>query len=198
MLPSCPSLLFLPLPSCPRRPDIILHKCTEALLSNDPSHVVRDIESLAALGTAVVDPPSAVRNVMDRSLIRDRLQRCLPGLTLPGGGAAAAPPSVVCRSQAELRELPGAAGLGYPLLAKNLPAAGTPASHHMSLVFSPSGLATLSPPMLLQSYVNHDGVLHKAYVLGDVVRVFARPSLPNLTAESAGGLGIWRFDSQRP
>ena len=33
---------------------------------------------------------------------------------------------------------------------------------------------------VLQEYVNHDAVLYKVYVLGDIVKVYQRPSLPNL------------------
>jgi len=41
-------------------------------------------------------------------------------------------------------------------------------------------LALLARPSVVQEYVNHGGVLLKAYVIGNEVRLFARPSLPDL------------------
>jgi inositol-1,3,4-trisphosphate 5/6-kinase / inositol-tetrakisphosphate 1-kinase len=59
-------------------------------------------------------------------------------------------------------------------------------------------------PCLLQEYANHDAVLFKVYVLGNNVRVYQRPSLPNLppldfTEEKpAQSPSYVDFDSQRP
>eukprot|EP00952_Eustigmatos_sp_NYUAD-ZCMA_P010227 42068-Eustigmatos_ZCMA.PRE.1 len=48
--------------------------------------------------------------------------------------------------------------------------------------------------MVLQEYSNHNSVLYKVYVLGDLVKVYQRPSLPNLTQRARN----IAFDSQKP
>lgn len=65
------------------------------------------------------------------------------------------------------------AGVGWPLLAKPQLACGLPSAHKLALVFSLKGLREADslppPPLLLQRFVDHAGILHKAYVIGDEV-----------------------------
>ena len=79
-----------------------------------------------------------------------------------------------------------------------------------------AALALLARPSVVQEYVNHGGVLLKAYVIGNEVRLFARPSLPDLPGsesdsadgDSSAGAGssgaggdrsrVVLFDSQKP
>ena len=124
----------------------------------------------------------------------------------------------------------------FPLIAKPLIAAGTKQSHSMAVLLSPEALLPFlegrrqrqqhvsdgqkpvaSPShrdFVLQEYVNHDAVLYKVYVLGDMVKVYQRPSLPNLpkmnvqppndmrsplSPAPVGRQGTFvEFDSQRP
>lgn len=72
------------------------------------------------------------------------------------------------------------ASLTFPLIVKPLTAAGTVESHRMMVVMARSGLKRVQFPCLLQEYANHDEILYKVYVLGDIVKVFPRPSFPNL------------------
>jgi len=80
-------------------------------------------------------------------------------------------------------------GFRFPAIAKPGNADGSPASHEMALVFNAGGLrpvqqkmkkANGDSSMVLQQFINHDGVLHKIYCLGDRVYMGVRPSLPNL------------------
>jgi hypothetical protein len=93
----------------------------------------------------------------------------------------------------------------FPLIAKPLMAAGTKQSHSMAVLLNPDALPlflqhkvdqqqrhqTLQHQQqqaqqqqqynfVLQEYVNHNALLYKVYVLGDTVKVYQRPSLPNL------------------
>ncbi|GJN20212.1 hypothetical protein PR202_gb07561 [Eleusine coracana subsp. coracana] len=58
------------------------------------------------------------------------------------------------------------AALRFPLIAKPLVADGTAKSHKMSLVYHREGLRKLRPPLVLQEFVNHGGVIFKVYVVG--------------------------------
>ena len=75
-----------------------------------------------------------------------------------------------------------------PQLAKSLRADGSPDSHKVAIVHDQDGLACiatggvpgLSPPCVIQEYVNHGGCLFKVYVVGNDVVVTRRESLPDL------------------
>ncbi|KAA8525859.1 hypothetical protein F0562_007714 [Nyssa sinensis] len=79
-------------------------------------------------------------------------------------------------------------GLKFPVIAKPLVADGSAKSHKMSLVFNHDGLNKLKPPIVLQEFVNHGGVIFKVYVVGDYVKCVKRKSLPDVTEEKLGSL----------
>lgn len=72
------------------------------------------------------------------------------------------------------------ASLNFPVIAKPLLVDGSAKSHAMSLVFNVQSLAKLKPPVVLQEFINHGGVLFKAYVVGDYVQCVRRRSLPDV------------------
>ncbi|KAH7438387.1 hypothetical protein KP509_04G012800 [Ceratopteris richardii] len=80
------------------------------------------------------------------------------------------------------------AGLKLPLVAKPLIADGTAQSHAMFLAFDELCLTSLSPPLVLQEFVNHGGVLFKVYVVGDSIRVVRRFSLPDIHKQVGNGV----------
>lgn len=71
--------------------------------------------------------------------------------------------------------------LTFPVIAKPLSAK----SHEMYLVFSSHGLKKVKPPVVLQEFVNHGGVLFKVYVAGDYVKCVKRRSLPDAHVSDA-------------
>lgn len=81
------------------------------------------------------------------------------------------------------------AGLKPPFLAKSLVCDGSTHSHRVAIIHDEQGIeclyrgdvAGIKPPCVLQQYVNHGGFLFKVYVVGDVVRVSTRRSLPDFT-----------------
>jgi hypothetical protein len=111
-----------------------------------------------------------------------------------------------------------------PLICKPVVACGPGSSHLLTLFLEvPSralsdgeGPPQLTAPTVVQEYVNHDGVLLKVYVIGDQVRLFERPSLPNIPTQgqlqtffdaapksNPAGVPEWQagvvlFDSQKP
>ncbi|CAL5429488.1 unnamed protein product [Camellia sinensis] len=79
-------------------------------------------------------------------------------------------------------------GLKFPVIAKPLVADGSAKSHKMSLVFNQDGLNKLKPPIVLQEFVNHGGVIFKTYVVGDYVKCVKRKSLPDVSEEKLKSL----------
>ncbi|KAI3900002.1 hypothetical protein MKW98_000902 [Papaver atlanticum] len=78
-------------------------------------------------------------------------------------------------------------GLKFPVIAKPLVADGSAKSHKMALVYNRDGLDKLKPPIVLQEFVNHGGVIFKVYVVGDYVKCVKRKSLPDISEEQLVG-----------
>ncbi|GKU95777.1 hypothetical protein SLEP1_g9097 [Rubroshorea leprosula] len=78
--------------------------------------------------------------------------------------------------------------LKFPVIAKPLVADGSAKSHKMSLVFNHDGLNKLKPPIVLQEFVNHGGVIFKVYVVGEYVKCVKRKSLPDVPEEKLANL----------
>ena len=191
---------------------LIIHKLTEDLLcltnsKQGSKEYNRSCERISALerycaqnpSCKLIDSPSRVRHLMSRERIASMLSTSLKSLPSNGAYTVRAPNYAVIKQAETSCRIVASAGLCYPLIAKPLDAAGTVQSHKMTVALSPSGLQDCIYPCLLQSYENHDGVLFKVYVIGKEVRLFRRPSLPNLPL----GTGQYKmrsvpFDSQKP
>lgn len=78
--------------------------------------------------------------------------------------------------------------LKFPVIAKPLVADGSAKSHKMALVFTRGALNKLKPPIVLQEFVNHGGVIFKVYVVGEHVKCVKRKSLPDVSEEK--GIGV--------
>lgn len=75
--------------------------------------------------------------------------------------------------------------LNFPVIAKPLLANSSDNAHEMSLVYSSHGLKKVKPPVVLQEFVNHGGVLFKVYVAGNHVKCVKRKSLPDIHVSDA-------------
>ncbi|MBA0829009.1 hypothetical protein Goarm_013632, partial [Gossypium armourianum] len=86
------------------------------------------------------------------------------------------------------------AGLKLPLVAKPLVVDGSAKSHELFLACDWSSLSELEPPLVLQEFVNHDGILFKIYIVGDAIKVVRRFSLDNVNkCQLAKVPGIFPF-----
>ncbi|KAG6422042.1 hypothetical protein SASPL_118603 [Salvia splendens] len=89
--------------------------------------------------------------------------------------------------------IPGAvskAGLRLPIVAKPLVAK----SHELSLAYDEFSLQKLEPPLVLQEFVNHGGVLFKVYIVGEAIKVVRRYSLPDVNKyELSKSAGVYHF-----
>lgn len=56
----------------------------------------------------------------------------------------------------------------------------------MAIIFSAEDLKDVKPPCVIQSFINHNAVLYKVFVVGESYTVVERPSLKNFPSGPAG------------
>ncbi|XP_062214727.1 inositol-tetrakisphosphate 1-kinase 3 isoform X4 [Phragmites australis] len=136
----------------------------------------------------VLDPPGAIAHLLDRqSMLQEvselDLSDCYGKVGVPKQLLVNTDPSSIPTAVTR-------AGLSLPLVAKPLVAK----SHELSLAYDPSSLTKLEPPLVLQEFVNHGGVMFKVYIVGDAIRVVRRFSLPNVDeGDLSNNAGVFRF-----
>ncbi|OAY62666.1 Inositol-tetrakisphosphate 1-kinase 5 [Ananas comosus] len=135
--------------------DCILHK-----LSGEEWRAQLDEFAARHPEVPVVDRPAAIERLRNRI----SMLQFVADLDLPRGSDD------------------GAETFGIPSQIP-LVADGSARSHKMSLVFHCDGLRKLKPPLVLQEFVNHGGVIFKVYVVGDHVTCVKRRSLPDVSEE---------------
>lgn len=84
------------------------------------------------------------------------------------------------------------ANVTFPLVCKPIIAHGKKESHQMSIIFDNDGLTDIQPPCVAQSFINHNAVLYKVFIIGDQQFIVERPSIKNLTPR---GQATIHFDS---
>ncbi|KAJ8447506.1 hypothetical protein Cgig2_019500 [Carnegiea gigantea] len=91
----------------------------------------------------------------------------------------------------------GASDSGFGILisvAKPLFVDGSAKSHELFLAYDEVSLSKLEPPLVLQEFVNHGGVMFKVYVVGDTIKVVRRFSLPDVCKrEISKYAGVFQF-----
>ncbi|KAI3491214.1 hypothetical protein L1887_44461 [Cichorium endivia] len=163
--------------------DIVLHK----LSGKEWQQILEDYR-LTHPEVTVLDPPGAIQHVYNRqSMLQD-----VADLDLSDSyGTVGVPKQLVIEKDPS--SIPNAvreAGLALPLVAKPLVAK----SHELSLAYDEYSLQKLEPPLVLQEFVNHGGVLFKVYIVGDAVKVVRRFSLPDVSKrELSRSVGVFRF-----
>ncbi|KAJ7558127.1 hypothetical protein O6H91_04G025400 [Diphasiastrum complanatum] len=125
----------------------------------------------------VIDPPEAIKRLHNRISM---LQAVAEIQVSDGLETFGIPKQVVVDKSETLNDSRALAALKFPVIAKPLVADGSARSHAMSLVFHPEGLAKLKPPLVIQEFVNHGGVIFKVYVVGEHVKCVRRRSLPDV------------------
>ncbi|XP_077234301.1 inositol 1,3,4-trisphosphate 5/6-kinase family protein [Tasmannia lanceolata] len=129
----------------------------------------------------IIDSPDAIERLHNRiSMLQVVSELKVPQQDETFG----IPKQIVIYNSVSLSDSDVTSGLKFPVISKPLVADGSVKSHKMSLVFNREGLLKLKPPMVLQEFVNHGGVIFKVYVVGDYVKCVKRKSLPDVTDET--------------
>lgn len=167
--------------------DVVLHK----LLGKDWCGAIEDYRKKNP-EVAVLDPPDAIEQLLNRqSMLND-----VTDLNLSDSyGKVCVPRQMVINNDpSSIPHEVTRAGLKLPLVAKPLVVDGTAKSHEMFLAYDQFSLSELEPPLVLQEFVNHGGILFKVYIVGEAIKVVRRFSLPNVTKQELSKVeGVFRF-----
>ncbi|CAO2833886.1 unnamed protein product [Amaranthus hypochondriacus] len=167
--------------------DIVLHKLT----GKDWQRVLEDYRQTHPEVT-VLDPPYAIQHLHNRQ----SMLQVVADLNLSGTyGNVNVPQQLVIKKDSSSIPLKVAkAMLNLPLVAKPLISDGSTKSHELSLAYDQYSLQKLEPPLVLQEFVNHGGVLFKVFIVGEAIKVVRRFSLPNVTKRQLSRTsGVYRF-----
>ncbi|KAK9698952.1 hypothetical protein RND81_08G143100 [Saponaria officinalis] len=145
----------------------------------------------------IVDAPESIERLHNRismlQVVSELKAKSVNSQSNGGDDAAAAtfgiPNQIVIYDVETLHDSRSWEGLKFPVIAKPLVADGSAKSHKMSLVYNHGGLINLKPPIVLQEFVNHGGVIFKVYVAGEYVKCVKRKSLPDVAEEKLESLG---------
>ncbi|KAJ8769077.1 hypothetical protein K2173_024073 [Erythroxylum novogranatense] len=141
--------------------DIILHK----LSGKDWCQLIEDYRQKHP-EVVILDPPYAIQHLHNRqSMLQDVADLNLSDCH----GKVCVPKQMVVDKDR----------LSIPF-AKPLVVDGTAKSHELFLAYDYSSLSELEPPMVLQEFVNHGGILFKIYIVGEAIKVVRRFSLPDV------------------
>ncbi|EOX98528.1 hypothetical protein QUC31_015116 [Theobroma cacao] len=172
--------------------DLILHK----LSGKDWCQIIEDYRQTNPEVT-VLDPPDAIRHLYNRqSMLQDVVDLNLSDFH---GKVGVPRQMVITKDPLSIPDKVIKAGLKLPLVAKPLVVDGSTKSHELFLAYDQFSLSELEPPLVLQEFVNHGGVLFKIYIVGDAIKVVRRFSLPNVSkcelAKVAGVFPLPRVSS---
>ncbi|KAG2493670.1 hypothetical protein HYH03_008184 [Edaphochlamys debaryana] len=169
----------------------------------------------AVPGVKVIDSLEGIRVVHNRGTMLQALRESPHGLAIQGPPRSGLTARVQSPTQVEIREgcsqadaeaQLAAAGLAPPLLVKPLWTDGREGSHGLAVLHDLGVLGKvlqgavsdeLKPPLVVQQFVEHGGVMFKVYVLGGRTVCCRRPSLGDVylcdAARRAGVMSLPRI-----
>uniref|UniRef100_A0A671W7E6 Inositol-tetrakisphosphate 1-kinase n=1 Tax=Sparus aurata TaxID=8175 RepID=A0A671W7E6_SPAAU len=173
--------------------DVIIHKLTDLILEADQNDsqavlLVQRVQDYidAHPETIVLDPLPAIRTLLDRcksyQLIH-RIESCMQDERI------CSPPFMVLNTDCspDVLEQIKRQGLTFPFSVSF----HCVFCHQMAIIFSEEDLNDVKPPCVIQSFINHNAVLYKVFVVGDSYTVVERPSLKNFPAGPADRKAIF-------
>ncbi|XP_020657868.1 inositol-tetrakisphosphate 1-kinase isoform X1 [Pogona vitticeps] len=167
--------------------DVIIHKLTDVIIEADQN----DSQSLELVHrfqeyidahpeTIILDPLPAIRTLLDRSKSYELIRQIEAYMQ---DERICSPPFMeltnVCGE--DILQQIEKNGIAFPFICKTRVAHGTN-SHEMSIIFNQEGLKAIHPPCVIQSFINHNAVLYKVFVVGESYTVVKRPSVKNFSA----------------
>ncbi|XP_062101588.1 inositol-tetrakisphosphate 1-kinase 3-like isoform X2 [Humulus lupulus] len=140
----------------------------------------------------ILDPPDAIQLLHNRQYM---LQAVADMGLCEDYGKVGVPRQLVFKKDASsICNVVTKSGLTLPLVAKPLVSDGSAKSHELSLAYDRYSLQRLEPPLVVQEFVNHGGILFKVYIVGEAIKVVRRFSLPNVSSrELSKTAGVYRF-----
>ncbi|XP_071717713.1 inositol-tetrakisphosphate 1-kinase 3-like isoform X3 [Rutidosis leptorrhynchoides] len=169
---------------------VSIHMSTTMMTGKEWQQILEDYR-LTHPEVTVLDPPDAIQHVYNRqSMLQDVADLDFSDLNDYAGTVGVPKQLVIEKDPLSISDAVKKAGLSLPLVAKPLVAK----SHELSLAYDEYSLQKLDPPLVLQEFVNHGGVLFKVYIVGDAIKVVRRFSLPDVSKrELSRSAGVFRF-----
>lgn len=172
----------------------ILHKLTDIIVKADDirnsnqdevrehKRIVRAFEQYLAANPqiAVVDPIDNVRLLLDRLKTYRLIEES--SLAKEDGVFTPAFVELITTNLEDNLELLKKAGVTFPFVCKPSVAHGSRLAHQMAVIFDEKGVKDITPPCVAQTFVCHNAVLYKLFVIGDKWYQVERPSLKNFHA----------------
>eukprot|EP01147_Barroeca_monosierra_P007977 gene7977-10049_t len=127
----------------------------------------------------IIDPLCYSEILLDRSKTAEKLKRCTRQIK---GWNIFVPTTVTLHSSAELdsfHERLEEYRMNLPVLCKPVLAHGAESAHQMDIICTPSGIPSISPPIIIQEFIEHDAFLIKIFVIGQFFFTCLRPSIRN-------------------
>ncbi|KAK4757443.1 hypothetical protein SAY87_018744 [Trapa incisa] len=167
--------------------DILLHK----LPGKEWGHIIEDYQKKHP-EVAVIDPPYAIEHLHNRQSMLEDVAKL--DLSDCNGNVGIPKHLIIEKDPQSIALAVEVAGLRFPLVAKPLVVDGSAKSHQLFLAYNQTSLSELEPPLVLQEFVNHGGLLFKIFVVGEAIKVVRRFSLPNISKQEVFKVdSIFRF-----
>ncbi|KAI9136402.1 inositol-tetrakisphosphate 1-kinase [Paraphysoderma sedebokerense] len=206
--------------------DLLLHKLTETILAadNGDANANKHLENVSVFMKAnpkipVIDPISNLRTLLNRDATFELLSKVANISSSSKEQLFHLPKSVIyaCAHKVPIEtDRANNETVTFPVIIKRSEACSSQSSHEMVLVRSKSEFSAVlkndvvslkqgelkfvfgkDDEVMVQKFVNHDGVLFKVYVLDSFVHVLLRPSLKNVNVkEYTESTSPLYFDSQ--
>ncbi|EER92606.1 hypothetical protein BDA96_01G476100 [Sorghum bicolor] len=167
--------------------DVILHKITR----KEWQQVLEDYHEEHPEVT-VLDPPNAIKHLNNRQSMLEEVADL--NLSNFYGEVCTPRQLVITEDPSSIPTAVAMAGLTLPLVAKPLVVDGTSKGHELYLAYDEASLSMLDPPLVLQEFINHGGILFKVYIIGETIQVVRRFSLPDVnTYDLLNNVGVYRL-----
>ncbi|KAL4711163.1 hypothetical protein ACJJTC_009534 [Scirpophaga incertulas] len=164
--------------------DIFIHKLTDILAAADQgdkkaSFIISQVEQYLSNhpNIVVIDPLDNVRILLNRyryySILQNEPTFQKQGVFTPNFA------EFTTNNTDTNLEIMRQRGVRFPMICKPSISHGSKSAHEMILIFNERGLSVCKPPCVVQSFVNHNAILHKVFLIGNRYHICERPSLKN-------------------
>ncbi|XP_060530454.1 inositol-tetrakisphosphate 1-kinase-like [Cylas formicarius] len=165
---------------------VVLHKLTDIIASANQgdiksADIINEVEQYFRENPSVIimDPISNVRRLLDRY----NCYTMIEGTDLRSYGIFTPNFCVLRTSSLDvIKKQLNSALVTFPFICKPLLGHGSRQAHEMSIIFDEKYLADCRTPCVAQSFVNHNAVLYKIFIVGEKFCFVERPSLKNFYA----------------
>ncbi|XP_059062036.1 inositol-tetrakisphosphate 1-kinase-like [Achroia grisella] len=169
------------------RIDVFIHKLTDIIAAADQgdpkaSTIIGQVEQYLSNhpNIAVVDPLDNVRMLLNRYCYYSILQN---EPSFQNKGIFTPTFAEFTTNDIEVNiGIMKARGVKFPVICKPTIAHGSKSAHEMIVIFNEKGLSVCKSPCVVQTFVNHNAVLHKVFLIGNRYHICKRPSLKNFYA----------------